>query len=83
MHAVRNFGVDAARLIEELRRLPRDEQLAVVGDFVAQASREDFEALVRRRRLAALEALCAHFDGIDHVGKTMTEDEIIALSLDE
>ena len=75
--------MSATHIIEEILRLPREEQLAVVGDFVAQASREDFEALVRRRRLAALDALCAHFDGLDHVGKTMTEEEIIALALDE
>ena len=75
--------MSATHIIEEIRRLPREEQLAVVGDFVAQASREDFEALVRRRRLAAFNALCAHFDGLDHIGKTMTEEEIIALSLDE
>ena len=75
--------MSATHIIEEIRRLPREEQLAVVGDFVAQASREDFAALVRRRRLSAFTALCAHFDGIDHIGKTMTEDEIIALSLDE
>ena len=69
-------------IIEEIRRLPREEQLRIVGDYIAQVPKEDFDALVRHRRLAALNALFAHFDSLDHVGKRMTEEEIIALSLE-
>lgn len=74
--------MSATDIIAEIRRLPREEQLKVAGDFVVNAPKEDFDAFVRQRRRAALHALFAHFDGLDHAGKKMTEEEIIALSLD-
>ena len=74
--------MSATEIIAEIRRLPREEQLKIAGDFVVNAPKEDFDALVRQRRTAALGALFAHFDGLDHAGKKMTEEEIIALSLD-
>lgn len=74
--------MSATDIIAEIRRLPREEQLKIAGDFVVNAPKEDFDALVRQRRRAALHALFAHFDALDHPGKKMTEDEIIALSLD-
>ena len=75
--------MSATDIIATIRRLPREEQLKVAGDLVVQASKEDFDALVRQRRRAALHALFAHFDRFDHPGKKMTEEEIIALSLDD
>ena len=74
--------MSATEIIAEIRRLPREEQLKIAGDFVVNAPKEDFDALVRQRSSAALHALFAHFDNIDHAGKKMTEEEIIALSLD-
>ena len=75
--------MSATDIIAEIRRLPRDEQLKVAEDLLVHAPKEDFDALVRQRRLAALHALFAHFDNLDHAGKKMTEEEIIALSLDD
>ena len=74
--------MSATEIIAEIRRLPHEEQLKIAGDFVVNAPKEDFDALVRLRRRAALHALFAHFDSLDHPGKKMTEEEIIALSLD-
>ena len=75
--------MSATDIIAEIRRLPRDEQLRVAGDLVVHASKEEFDAILHTRHRMALEALFAHFDGLDHAGKKMTEEEIIALSLDD
>ena len=74
--------MSATEIIAEIRRLPREEQLKIAGDFVVNAPKEEFDALVRQRRTAALNALFKHFDSINHAGKRMTEEEMIALSLD-
>lgn len=74
--------MSATEIIAEIRRLPREEQLKVARDYVVNAPKEDFDTLVRQRRRAALRALFAHFDALDSAGKKMTEEEIVALSLD-
>ena len=74
--------MSATTIIEEIRKLPRAEQVDVAGDVLANASNEEFQAVVRKRRTAALHKLFAHFDGIDHVGKNMTEEEIVAIALE-
>ena len=68
--------MSAKEIIAEIRRLPREEQLKIAGDFVVNAPKEDFEALVRQRRRAALHAMFAHFDSLDDPGKKMTEEEL-------
>ena len=75
--------MSATDIIAEIHKLPRDEQWKVAENLVVHASKEEFETLIRKRRRMALEALFAHFDGLDHSGKKMTEEEIIALSLDD
>jgi hypothetical protein len=72
-----------AQLIDELRRLPTEERLDVMHQVLAEEPRENFEALVHQRRRAAVRKLFECFDREDHIGKRMTEEEIIALSLDE
>ena len=74
--------MSAATIVEEIRKLPREEQLQIVGEYIAHVPKEDFDAIVRQRRVAALHALCAHFDAIDHIGKHMTEEEVVALALE-
>lgn len=71
--------MSAKDIIAEIRRLPREEQMKIAGDFVVNAPKADFDALVRQRRRAALRAMFAHFDGLDHAGKKMTEEEIFTV----
>lgn len=71
--------MSATEIIAEIRRLPRDEQLKIAGDFVVNAPKEDFDTLVRQRRSAALNGLFKHFDSIDHAGKKMTEEELFTV----
>ena len=75
--------MSATDLVAEIQRLPREERLDVMGKALLSVSNEDLQALLRKRRVAALDALFAHFDASDHAGKKMTEEEIIALSLDD
>ena len=54
----------------------------MMGKVLAAESNEDVEAVLRKRRLAAFRELCALMDRSEHLGKHMTEEEIIALSLE-
>ena len=74
--------MSATDIVDEIQRLPREDRLAVMGKVLAGESNEDVEAVLRNRRLAAFEELCALMDRSEHLGKHMTEEEIIALSLE-
>ena len=74
--------MSATDIVDEIQRLPREDRLAVMGKVLAGESNEDVEAVLRKRRLAAFEELCALMDRSEHLGKHMTEEEIIALSLE-
>lgn len=74
--------MSATTLVEEIRKLPHEERLEMMGKVLAAESNEDVEAVLRKRRLAAFRELCALMDRSEHLGKHMTEEEIIALSLE-
>lgn len=75
--------MSALQIIEKIKALPREERIEVMGKILATESNEDVEMVLRRRRLAAFDELCALMDRSDHLGKQMTEEEIIELSLRE
>lgn len=73
--------MSAAEIIEEIRRLPHEERLAVVGQVLAGETNENVEAVLRKRRLSAFSEICDLLDRSEHAGKRMTEEEIIAAAL--
>ena len=76
-------GMSASDIVEEIQRLPREDRLAVMGKVLLGASNEDVQAMLRKRRVAAFNELCALMDRSEHLGKHMTEEEIIELALSE
>ncbi len=74
--------MSATDIVAEIQRLPHEARLALMGKVLAGESNEDVEAVLRKRRLTAFEELCALMDRSEHLGKHMTEEEIIALSLE-
>ena len=75
--------MSATDIITEIRSLPRDERLDVISKVLANETNEDVESALRKRRLAAFDELCALMDRSEHLGKHMTEEEIIELALRE
>ena len=75
--------MSATQIIEEIKSLPREVRLEVMGRILAGESNEDVDAVLRQRRVAAFDEMCALIDGTDHPGKHMSEEEIIALASDE
>lgn len=73
--------MSATTIVEEIRNLPRETRLEMMGKVLAAESNEDVETVLRKRRLAAFDDLCALMDRSEHLGKQMTEEEIIELSL--
>lgn len=73
--------MSAVQIIDEIKALPRDARLELMGKVLAAESNEDVEMVLRQRRLAAFDALCALMDRSDHLGRHMSEEEIIELSL--
>ena len=73
--------MSATDIIAEIRSLPREERLAVMGKILAGETNQDVEAVLRERRVAAFDELCALMDRSEHLGRHLTEEQIIALSL--
>ncbi len=75
--------MSATEIIAEIQRLPAEERLEVVSQVLARECNANVERVLRKRRLAAFDELCAALDRSEHLGKAMTEEEIIELSLRE
>lgn len=75
--------MSATDIIHEIRRLPHDERLEVIGKVLANESNEDVESALRRRRLTAFDELCALMDRSEHLGRHLSEEEVIELALSE
>ena len=73
--------MSATDIISEIHSLPHDERLEVIGKVLANESNEDVESALRKRRLAGFDELCALMDRSAHLGRQMTEEEIIGLAL--
>ena len=75
--------MSATEIIREIHRLPHEERLEVIGKVLANESNEDVESALRTRRLTAFNELCALMDRSEHLGKHLSEEEIIELALSE
>ena len=73
--------MSATDIVEQIRRLPRKERLEVMGKVLAGESNQDVDAMLRKRRIAAFDELCALMDRSEHLGRHLTEEQIIELSL--
>lgn len=73
--------MSATDIVDEIQRLPREERLTVMGKILLGVSNEDIQMMLRKRRVAAFNELCTLMDRSEHLGKHLTEEQIIELAL--